>query len=129
MVTFYISNVITGISIQYFALQANIFFKNRIVNVHIFTLNIFLKTEKNKTKILFCLFDSQLSDHFFGSSEGIDDTNKHNVFEVISCTVISCRYWKGLAPKLSPRKSLKLLLKSHLSWKFDICFFFVLEKR
>lgn len=39
---------------------------------------------------------------------------------------MSCRYWKGLAPKLSPGNSVKLLLKSYSSWKCSwICFYLI----
>ena len=42
---------------------------------------------------------------------------KHNLFKVRSCAVKFCVYLMGLAPKLSPGKSLKLMLKCHLSWQ------------
>ena len=51
---------------------------------------MFLKTEKKLTKMQFSLFDSQWPNHFFWSCKGIDDTNKHDMFEaeaVLLCLV------------------------------------------
>ena len=57
---------------------------------YICALNIFLKTEKKLTKIQFSLLDSQWPNLFFWSCKGIDDTNKHDMFEaeaVLLCLV------------------------------------------
>lgn len=57
---------------------------------YICALSMFLKTEKKLTKMQFSLFDSQWPNHFFWSCKGIDDTNKHDMFEaeaVLLCLV------------------------------------------